>query len=120
MFKKNFSLSKRKKLHKFIISPEYKELIVKYNSYYIGAQLMELVKEKSEDIGIMYNIPTLVNDYAPYMALESGETKLMLGQFKLSAPYKEGRYELNFYVETLDGKKYYIDRKLIVNVVEEK
>jgi len=77
-------------------------------------------KETKEDIGITYNIPTLVNDYAPYMALESGETKLMLGQFKLSAPYKEGRYELNFYVETLDGKKYYIDRKLIVNVVEEK
>ena len=69
---------------------------------------------------ITYNVPTLVDEYTPYMILESGETKLMSGQFILIVPYREGTYDLNFYIETLDGKRYFIDRKLIVNVIVEK
>jgi len=71
------------------------------------------------DSGIGYSIPTLAGDYTPYMVLEGGETKLMEGQFNLIAPDKEGTYKLNFYTETLDGRKYYINRKLIVKVIGE-
>ena len=67
---------------------------------------------------ISYSIPEIVNDYEPYMVLESGETKLMSGQFSLNVPSKEGLYELNFYIETLDGERYYVDRKMIVEVVQ--
>lgn len=73
-------------------------------------------KPSNESLEVTYNTPTLIGKYEPYMVIDSGETELMSGQFNLVAPYRKGVYELNFCVETLDGKKYYIDRRLIVEV----
>lgn len=78
----------------------------------------EVLESDSEEKDFSYSIPEIVTDYKPYMVLERGETKLMSGQFNLKAPPKEGTYQLNFYVKTEDGKKYYIDRKMIVEVVQ--
>lgn len=75
--------------------------------------------ERNNEDKIVYNIPNLVNEYTPYMVLESGDTKLMSGKFTFTAPSKEGTYALEFYTLTLDDKRYNLDKRLIVNVVEQ-
>lgn len=81
-------------------------------------QVSEQDGEENNEDEVIYNVPGLVQDYAPYMVLESGDTKLMSGQFTLTAPSKEGKYALSFYTLTLDGKRHEVDKKLIIEVVE--
>lgn len=107
-----------------IYNPTSKKVSI--NNVYVERSSDWIKNQYREDINkttqgqenITYVIPEIVNNYSPYMILESGETKLMNGQFNLKVPNKEGIYELNFYVETLDGKKYYVDRKMIIEVEE--
>jgi hypothetical protein len=63
-----------------------------------------------------FDYPELQQSYKPYMELEPGETRLINGFFPLTCPKNQGRYVLTFFTDTMDGKRYFVDRSLIINV----
>lgn len=78
---------------------------------------VEVLFEENESVE--YDTPELKKDYKPYMELEAGESSIMKGLFPLTAPIKPGGYKLYFFIKTLDGKQYEINRPLMIEVVEE-
>lgn len=87
----------------------------KWNKYQKVLAVPEVVNDFNQSL--VYDTPELQANFIPYMSLESGETSIINGYFQLTSPEKEGDYSLTFYVETLDGKKFYINRPLIIHVV---